>query len=112
MFYVNVSLSAATDVPNIQNDGSTMSLGLVTVNENNKWYLAVNNPQDYENPNQRNYRFSVIVTLMSYDVALSVVNVDDESPFFLLPDTTPCEMKVSNGLNKPHSLHIITTDPP
>jgi hypothetical protein len=26
----------------------------------------------------------------------------------LLPDSTPCAIRVSNALNKPHSLHITT----
>jgi hypothetical protein len=110
MFHVNVSVSAATDVPTILNFdyGTNMSLGLNVENSDNKWYLVVNNAQDYENPIQRYYRFSVQAGGVRHDVELSIINVDDESPYFLLPDSTPCAIRVSNALNKPHSLHITT----
>jgi len=110
MFHVNVSVSAAIEEPTIQNfqSGSATSLGLETETDGSRWYLAVTNAQDYENINQRLYRFTVLAGTGQYEVVLNIVNVDDETPMFLLPDPTPCEIKVSNGLIKPHSLHIIT----
>ena len=110
MFHVNVSVCAASDVPTIGNfqSGTQMSLGLERENVDNKWYLVVTNAQDYENTNQRFYRFRVLAASVMYDVVLIIQNMDDEIPLFLMPDPTPCEIRVSNGLNKPRSLHIIT----
>jgi hypothetical protein len=110
MIHVNVSLSAGSDVPTIGNfvSGSQTSLGLKTENDSNTWYLIVTNAQDYENPTQRFYRFSVTAGGVGYDVVLSIRNLDDGSPYFLLPDSTSCAINVSNALNKPHSLHLIT----
>lgn len=73
--------------------GSQMSLGLETETDGSKWYLVVKNAQDYENTAQRNYRFSVLAGSESHDVTLNIVNVDDNSPLFLLPDPTPCQIK-------------------
>ena len=110
MFHVNVSVSAASDVPEIVrfNLGSQISLGLDIENNGNKWYLVVKNAQDYENPSQRNYGFSVRAGGELYDVWLYIRNKDDEYPYFLLTNSTSCEIKVSNALNKPHSIHVIT----
>ena len=109
MLLVNVSVSADHDLPGIGNfqSGSQMSLGL-EVEDDGEWYLVVTNPQDYEIPSQRIYRFSVRGDGVLYDVVLNIENVDDESPYFLMPDSKSCEIKVSKALNKPHSLHIIT----
>ena len=112
MLLVNVSVSADPDSPTIgtfkPGSGSQMSLGLEVEKDNDNWYLVVNNPQDYEIPSQRYYSFSVLGDGALYDVVLNIENVDDESPYFLMPDSKSCEIKVSKALNKPHSLHIIT----
>jgi hypothetical protein len=107
---VNISFSTETDVPEIGrfDFGSQTSLGLETESDGSKWYLVVNNPQDYENTNQRYYRFFVLVAGGMNDVELNIRNLDDEIPYFILPDSTRCQIRVSNALNKPHSLHIIT----
>ena len=100
MLHVNVSVSAETDVPTIGNldSASQMILGLKTEENNSVWYLVVTNAQDYENPNQRYYRFDVTAGGRKYEVELTIRNLDDESPYFLLPDSTPCEIGVSNPL--------------
>jgi hypothetical protein len=110
MLYVNVSVSADSDAPTIERFtvGSQTMLGLDIVNYDSKWYLVVTNAQDYEIANQRLYRFSVLVGITRYEVLLAVTNVDDEIPYFTMPDSTPCTISVSNALNKPHSIHIIT----
>jgi hypothetical protein len=110
MLHVNVSVSAESDEPTIGNfvSGSQMSLGLETEKDDIKWYLVVTNAQDYENSNQRFYRFVVRAGGLSNDVVLNIQDVDDESPYFLLPDSTPCAIRVSSALNNAHSLHIIT----
>jgi len=73
--------------------GSQMSLGLEVEKDNDNWYLVVNNPQDYEIPSQRYYSFSVLGDGALYDVVLNIENVDDESPYFLMPDSKSCEIK-------------------
>ena len=110
MLHLNVSVSAVSDVATIGNFGvgTQMSLGLQTETDGSKWYLVVTNTQDYENPTQRYYRFEVTAGVQKYDVVLNIRNLDDESPYFLLPDPTPCAIKVSNDLKETHSLHIIT----
>ena len=97
---MNISLSAETDVPTIGNldSASQMNLGLETEKDNSIWYLVVTNGQDYENTNQRYYRFDVTAGGRKYEVELTIRNLDDESPYFLLPDSTPCEINVSNAL--------------
>jgi lipopolysaccharide assembly outer membrane protein LptD (OstA) len=106
MLQMNVSVAAESDEPTIETftTGSQTSLGLDKEHSGNKWYLAVNKTQDYENPNQRYYRFNVAAGTQKHDVALSIINVDDESPYFNLPDSASCQIKVSNAL-KLHSLH-------
>jgi len=95
---VNVSVSAPSDEPMIGafETGSQTELGLDKEADGTTWYLTVNNAQNYENVNQRYYRFSVRVGTLSQQVAVTIVNVDDENPIFLMPDTTPCEIRVSN----------------
>jgi hypothetical protein len=72
MIHVNISLSAASDLPSIGNFaiGSQTSLGLETEQDGSTWYLVVTNAQDYENPNQRLYRFSVTAGGVRNDVVL------------------------------------------
>jgi hypothetical protein len=110
MRYVNVYVAAESDVPTIVSftTGTQTSLGLTTEKENSKWYLVMHNPQDYEVINQRFYRFTVRAGGVNHDVMLYISNVDDEVPYYTLPDSTPCILKVSNTLSKQHSLHIIT----
>jgi len=111
MFHVNVSVSAESDEATIGNflsgSGSQTTLGVATEKNDSKWYLVVTIAQDYENTNQRYYRFYVNAGSERYEVALIITNVDDEIPLFL-PYTTSCEIRVSNSLNKPRSLNIIT----
>ena len=109
MHRINVFVAAESDEPKIIPTGSITTLGLDTDNRNGKWYLIVKNTQDYENPIQRSYRFNVDVGGTPYEVYITVVNVDDETPYFYLPDSSPCEIKVSNALNK---LHVPSTDLP
>jgi hypothetical protein len=110
MRYVNVYVAAESDVASIGSfvTGTNMSLGLTTELDNNKWYLVINNPQDYENTNNRFYRFFVLAGATRLEVALFILNVDDEFPYYSLPDSTPCAINVSNAVSKQYSLHIIT----
>jgi hypothetical protein len=110
MRYVNVYVAAESDVPVIGSfvTGTNMSLGLTTELDNSKWYLVMNKRQDYEIENNRFYRFSLRAGVAGLDVVLYILNVDDESPYYSLPDSTPCAIKVSNAVSKQHSLHIIT----
>jgi hypothetical protein len=111
MLHVNVSVFAETDVPQMGSFvlGSQINLGLGIENNGTKYYLVVNNPQDYENPSQRDYRFHVLGGTTRIDVMLSINNLDDEPPSFSLPpDSKTCEIRVSNALYKLHSLHKIT----
>lgn len=107
---MNVFVTAASDVPKIQKfvEGTQANLGLDTNNVGGKWYLIVKNTQDYENPNHRTYRFLVESGTDVLDVLLYVTNLDDESPYFNLPDTPSCEIKVSNPLHKILCLDINT----
>jgi hypothetical protein len=110
MHRINVFVAADSDEPTITMiSGSNTTLGLGTDNRNGKWYLIVKNTQDYENSIQRNYRFYAYVGGTPYEVYITVVNVDDETPYFDLPDSSPCEIHVSNALNK---LHVPSTDLP
>jgi hypothetical protein len=109
MLHVNVSVFAETDAPTIGSfsAGSQQMLGLDTEKDGSKWYLIVKNVQDYENPNQRLYRFSVLAG-GSYDIVLSIRNLDDANPYLISPpESKSCKINVSNVLNKPHSLHKI-----
>jgi hypothetical protein len=65
----------------------------------------VKNGQDYEIKDQRNYRFTVRVEGEPLDVALSVDNVDDSAPYFSAPDSTMCEVSVSNLRCQQAALH-------
>lgn len=85
-----------TDVPTIVDftPGSEINLGLDKENDDGKWYLVVNKAQDYENVNQRYYRFSVLAGTTRIDIVLTIQNLDDESPYFTLPpDSTSCEIR-------------------
>lgn len=82
--------------------GNGMSLGLETEKSDDKWFLFVRTAQDYETQTQRTYRFTVEVAGVRYNVVINVENVDDQPPFFLLPDST-CHVSVSNRINTQRS---------
>jgi hypothetical protein len=107
---MNVFVTAASDVPKIQKfeEGTQGNLGLDTDNRDGKWYLIVKTTQDYENLNHRAYRFFVESGTDVLEVLLYVRNLDDESPYFNLPDTPSCVIKVSKPLHKLLSLDINT----
>jgi hypothetical protein len=99
---VNVSVFAESDIPTIGSflAGSQTVLGIDIEKDGIKWYLIVNNSQDYENSNQRYYRFFVLGGTRRIDIVLNIQNVDDESPYFTLPPgSTSCAIRVSNVLN-------------
>jgi hypothetical protein len=77
--------------------GNVDTLELQTENSDGKWFLVVGTAQDYEIQNQRRYRFLVEVAGTRYEVDITVVNEDDEYPFFDLSDSTPCQISVSNA---------------
>jgi hypothetical protein len=106
MRYVNVYVAAETDEPTIGSftAGTITSLGLTTEKINSRWYLVVHNPQDYEVEYQRFYRFTVRAGGVNYDVVLYILNVDDEYPYFTLPDSTPCNVNVSNLTPFPNNI--------
>ena len=99
---MNVSVAAETDTPTITSFpiGTQESLGLETEHNDTKWYLIVKKAQDYEITAQRQYRFTGIAGSSSFVVSLIIINVDDVSPLFALQNSTTCEIKVSNALNR------------
>ncbi|XP_063995154.1 protocadherin Fat 4-like [Diachasmimorpha longicaudata] len=46
----------------------------------NKWGLYITKKQDYETPAMRQYRFEVVIETVINDVALNIMNIDDNPP--------------------------------
>jgi hypothetical protein len=98
VYPVIVFVITESDTPSIVSFsvGNMNNLDLQTENSGGKWFLVVGTAQDYEMEIQRRYRFLVQAGGTRYDVAITVDNEDDEYPFFDLPDSTPCQVSVSN----------------
>jgi lipocalin len=76
--------------------GNPANLDIQTELSDGKWYFVVRAPQDYEMETQRRYRFLVQVAGTRQDVSITVVNEDDEYPFFDLAGSPSCQVSVSN----------------
>jgi hypothetical protein len=96
---VTVFVIIESDVPSILDFtvGNVNNLGLETEKSDGKWFLVVRIAQDYEVIIQRRYRFLVEAAGIRFNVDMSVKNMDDERPYFDLPDSTPCQVSVSNS---------------
>jgi flagellar assembly factor FliW len=106
--FTNCFVIAESDEPKIGtfSVGHIDSLGLETENSDSKWFLVVRTAQDYELQTQQNYMFLVDIKGERQNVAITVVNVDDEYPVFLAKDSTPCIVSVSN----PTSIALVMTE--
>jgi len=99
-----------TDIPTIGSfsAGLQTMLGLDTEKDGSKWYLIVKNAQDYENPNQRLYIFSVLAG-GSYDIVLSIRNLDDTNPFLISPpESKSC--KINETVTGKSSCYLLAKD--
>jgi hypothetical protein len=88
-----------TETPTIEkfDTGTKEDLGLETEESNGTWFLVVKRAQDYEIPNQRIYKFHVNMQNTDRQVDVTVVNLDDEPPYFDFLDSRTCEVSVSNS---------------